>query len=66
MNGPCKDCRDRKLLCHGSCKKYQDFKAKLERLREAQQRERDGYYPLPPETRYQLNRQSRNRRNRGL
>lgn len=27
---PCKDCKNRKLGCHGECKKYSEFKAKIE------------------------------------
>ena len=27
---PCKDCLDRKLLCHGQCKRYQEFRNELE------------------------------------
>ena len=28
--GPCKDCKDRRLGCHGECKKYAEYKAKIE------------------------------------
>lgn len=26
---PCKDCEKRKLLCHGFCKEYQEWKEKF-------------------------------------
>ena len=27
---PCRDCFDRKLLCHSSCRRYQDWKKEYE------------------------------------
>ena len=39
MKAPCMNCFDRKLLCHGSCKRYQDWKAANERTAEAKRKE---------------------------
>lgn len=30
LEAPCKDCKDRKLNCHSSCKKYLDYQVKNE------------------------------------
>ena len=30
---PCKDCFDRKLLCHSQCRKYQDWKTEFEAMK---------------------------------
>lgn len=35
MKCPCKNCFDRKLLCHGQCKRYQEWKAELARIKAA-------------------------------
>ncbi len=32
---PCKDCMDRHTLCHGSCQRYIDYKARLDNIRAA-------------------------------
>ena len=32
---PCKDCKNRKLGCHGECKKYAEFKAQAEKNKDA-------------------------------
>ena len=33
MKCPCKDCQDRKLLCHGQCDQYQAWKKENEAMR---------------------------------
>ena len=38
---PCKDCFRRKLLCHGSCQPYQEWKAKLAATAERREAEMD-------------------------
>lgn len=40
-NGPCKDCQDRHVGCHGKCEKYQEF----DRQNEIN-RQRKGYYAM--------------------
>jgi len=37
MKCPCKDCFDRKLLCHSQCKKYQTWKAELAKMKAAKE-----------------------------
>ena len=32
---PCQNCKNRKLGCHGECKKYADFKAQAEKNKDA-------------------------------
>ena len=32
IQGPCKDCPDRHVLCHSNCEKYADYKARVEEL----------------------------------
>lgn len=32
---PCKDCKNRKLGCHGECKKYAEFKAQAKKNKDA-------------------------------
>ena len=32
---PCRDCFDRKLLCHSSCRRYQELKKEYETAKEA-------------------------------
>ena len=61
---PCKNCMDRKLLCHGACQRYQVYKQELEEERKAKQREQDTYCVLPAPVRNELNRLSRYDRNR--
>lgn len=39
---PCKDCFDRKFLCHCSCKKYKAFKEEIEKQAEAKRIENEG------------------------
>lgn len=31
LEAPCKDCENRKLNCHSSCKKYLDYQVKNEK-----------------------------------
>ena len=38
---PCKDCTDRKLLCHGSCKKYQEWKKEIDEQNTIRQKEKE-------------------------
>lgn len=38
MKAPCKDCLQRKFLCHGQCEKYKEFKKKLAEVAEAKQK----------------------------
>lgn len=33
MTNPCKDCPNRKLHCHSSCKAYGDYSAMFEKIR---------------------------------
>ena len=40
MTAPCKDCFDRKLLCHSSCERYKAWRAELDRLSAERQREK--------------------------
>ena len=40
---PCRDCFDRKLLCHGQCRKYQNWKKEYEEEKAAIQED----FPLP-------------------
>lgn len=39
MTAPCKNCSERKLLCHSTCPKYLEFKAEVE-LEKAWSRQR--------------------------
>lgn len=38
MKAPCKDCLQRKFLCHGQCKEYKEFKQKLAEASEAKKK----------------------------
>lgn len=31
---PCKGCNDRKVGCHSNCKKYEEFRAEVDRVHE--------------------------------
>ena len=42
MKCPCKDCADRKLLCHGSCEKYKAWKEESERVAKQIRLEKEG------------------------
>ena len=33
MNSPCKNCHERRKLCHSECAKYAEFAAENERIR---------------------------------
>ena len=33
MNSPCKNCHERRKLCHGKCAKYAEFAAEKARIR---------------------------------
>ena len=35
-NSPCRGCEDRKLLCHGQCQRYQEWKKDLEEKKASQ------------------------------
>ena len=41
IKAPCKDCADRDLGCHSTCKPYKEYKKEHERGTEAMKRERD-------------------------
>lgn len=41
MNSPCMGCQDRACGCHGSCAKYQDFRAKCDAAITARKKESD-------------------------
>lgn len=45
MNAPCKGCERRKLLCHGSCKEYQEWKKAYEARKEADRQQKE--YRIP-------------------
>ena len=34
MQAPCKNCTDRKLGCHATCEKYQEFNKQQEQIRQ--------------------------------
>ena len=34
VNPPCKNCQERKMLCHSSCEKYLEYKKKNDALKE--------------------------------
>ena len=40
MTAPCKDCLDRHFNCHGTCKKYQQFKLDMGKVAEAKEKKR--------------------------
>lgn len=33
VDAPCKDCTDRKPLCHSTCEKYAEYKKKANKIR---------------------------------
>ena len=45
MNAPCKDCERRKLLCHGCCKEYKEWKKAYEARKEADRQQKE--YRIP-------------------
>ena len=65
-NSPCMGCVERKLLCHGSCVKYQNYRVMVEAEQKERQRERDVKRPLPKEILDKLAKVSLNRRSGGL
>lgn len=40
---PCKGCDRRKLLCHGSCQTYQQWKKELDAVNDAKRRDSEKY-----------------------
>lgn len=45
MNGnPCNGCTKRKLMCHGRCKKYQEYCQRLEEKRKKRLLDNDAFY----------------------
>lgn len=42
---PCYGCTDRKLLCHGQCRPYKEFKDELERM-SAEKAKKDSATPV--------------------
>jgi len=41
MRTPCKDCRRRKLNCHGICEDYQAYRVKLDAIKAEKEKRRD-------------------------
>lgn len=39
MKGPCFNCQDRRPGCHGSCEKYQEFRAAIKKANEQKKAE---------------------------
>ena len=39
-NAPCKNCTDRQLACHDSCKKYKDWKDYLFKTKQRQRQDK--------------------------
>ena len=37
MKAPCKDCSERHQACHGSCIKYKEFRAELDKSNKARE-----------------------------
>ena len=46
VTAPCKDCPDRHLGCHGTCEKYQKYKAKQAEINEAAYKRNEAYNDL--------------------
>lgn len=44
---PCRDCKDRHPACHDNCKRYATFKAEIEKVRSAKEKQRmkEGWPP---------------------
>lgn len=40
MNNPCYKCQDRKISCHGSCKKYIRFREELDEFNNSKKQQR--------------------------
>ena len=43
MNSPCKNCPERRKLCHSDCDKYAVFAAEKERIRANRMKENDEF-----------------------
>ena len=43
MNSPCKNCQERRMLCHSECEKYAVFVAEKERIRANRMKECDEF-----------------------
>lgn len=41
MNAPCKDCKDRHMLCHSSCSKYLAYAAERDLERQERLKQQD-------------------------
>lgn len=41
MKNPCKDCKERAVACHGSCKLYAEWRAKLESYKAIERADQD-------------------------
>ena len=61
LSAPCKDCRDRKLLCHGTCQRYQEYKVQAEDLKRKRYQYWDSFPVLSRELRQKMNKLSRGR-----
>ena len=46
MSCPCRECSDRKQLCHGSCERYKGWKKSLEAMAAARRADDEHYRPL--------------------
>lgn len=36
MNTPCKDCTERKYMCHSHCEGYKDWKKRLQEIKDSE------------------------------
>lgn len=46
---PCKDCGERHTACHANCPQYQEWKADLERIKEAKRAYEEETYKIHEE-----------------
>lgn len=51
---PCRDCEDRKFLCHSSCERYQKWKDEYETVRDGLAEERAAWTIIQGESRRKL------------
>lgn len=49
MKTPCKDCQKRKLLCHGRCPDYQEYRAEIDEINKKRHAVADARMPLADE-----------------
>jgi len=43
MKYPCRNCFERKLLCHSFCEKYKGYRAEMDRIIKERQKKNDAY-----------------------